>query len=162
KDFFDHWIDDVDDGERREATIKHYRRMANKHLVPAFGKFALTDVTDVAVKRLYKKLRKEDYAPATLNLLHIILTSLFKAAEDADLITRNHMRKVKAPKMPKPQPVAMNDDQVKAFLDAAATRQEAFMFQIAYFLGARPCEYLGLKWADFDKKGQRITIQRSL
>jgi hypothetical protein len=40
KDFFDHWIDDADDGERREATINHYRQRANKHLIPAFGKFA--------------------------------------------------------------------------------------------------------------------------
>jgi integrase len=36
------------------------------------------------------------------------------------------------------------------------------LFELAYFLGARPCEYLGLQWSDFDKKGQRITIQRSL
>src|SRR5215475_11218783 len=55
KDFFDRWIEDIDDGERREETIRNYRRIANRHLVPAFGKFALTDITDVAIKRLYKE-----------------------------------------------------------------------------------------------------------
>src|SRR5215510_14158259 len=42
KDFFDEWIEDCDDGERREETIRNYKRMGLKHLVPAFGKFALT------------------------------------------------------------------------------------------------------------------------
>lgn len=36
------------------------------------------------------------------------------------------------------------------------------MFELAYFLGARPCEYLGLQWGDVDWKAQRITIRRSL
>ncbi|HEV2665112.1 MAG TPA: tyrosine-type recombinase/integrase, partial [Blastocatellia bacterium] len=31
-----------------------------------------------------------------------------------------------------------------------------------YLVGARPCEYLGLKWSDLDWKAQRVTIQRSL
>src|SRR5215813_8206155 len=39
KDFFERWIEDIDDGERREETIRNYRRIATKHLVPAFGKF---------------------------------------------------------------------------------------------------------------------------
>jgi integrase len=161
-DFFDVWIDQVDDGERREETIRHYRQMATKHLLPAFGKFALTDVTDVAIKRLYKDLRKQEYAPATIGFLHTILTGLFQSAEDADLVLRNPMRKVKAPKLPKPRPVAMNSDQVQAYLDAASCKPEGFMFRLAYFLGARPNEYLGLRWSDFDKKEMRITIQRTL
>jgi integrase len=72
------------------------------------------------------------------------------------------MRKVKGPKMPKPNPVAMKGEEVNAFLEAAAKRPEGFMFQLAYYLGARPCEYLGLKWADVDKKERRLTIRRSL
>lgn len=161
-DFFNEWIEAIDDGERREETIRNYKRQGLKHLVPAFGKFALTDVTDVAIKRLYRELRKEGYAPGTINVLHTILTPLFAAAEDADLLLRNPMRKVKAPKLPKPRPVAMNDEQVRAYLDAAAARPEGFMFRLAYFLGARPCEYSGLKWRDVNWKAQTVTIQRSM
>ena len=59
--------------------------MATKYLLPLFGGFALTDVTDVAVKRFYKGMRKEGFAPATISLLHVILSGIFKSAEDADL-----------------------------------------------------------------------------
>jgi integrase len=161
-DFFEEWIDQADDGERREETIRVYRRLATRHLLPAFGKFSLTDITDVAVKRFYKTLRNEKYAPATINLLHVILTSIFRFAEDADLVLRNPMRKVKGPKIGKPRPVAMSGEQVQAYLSAASARPEVFMFHLAYYLGARPCEYLGLKWTDLDKKERLITIQRSL
>lgn len=161
-DYFNQWIEDIDDGERREETVRNYRRMGVKHLLPAFGKFALTDITDVAVKHFYKELRKNDYAPATVGMLHVILTMMFQAAEDGDLVLKNPMRKVKGPKMGKPRPVAMDGDQVQAFLDAAATRPEGFMFLLAYYSGCRPCEYTGLKWADYEKKGQSVTIRRSL
>lgn len=56
----------------------------------------------------------------------------------------------------------MTGEETQAFLTAAAVRPEGFMFALAYFLGARPCEYLGMKWSDVDWKSRRITIQRSL
>jgi integrase len=123
---------------------------------------SLTDITDVAIKRFYKRLREEAYAPATVSLVHVMLSNIFKLAESRELVIRNPMAKVKAPAQPKPKPVAMNGDQVRVFLDVAEKRPEGFMFALAYFLGARPCEYLGLQWSDLDKQGSRITIQRSL
>jgi len=51
KDFIVEWIDDRDDGGR-ECTVEHCRQFGNRYLVPAFGKFTLTDKTDVAIQRL--------------------------------------------------------------------------------------------------------------
>jgi integrase len=162
KDFFDVWIGDIDDGERRECTIEQYRQVGSAYLIPAFGRFALTDITDIAITRLYKQMRKDEYAPSTITMVHVVLSSILKAAEASDLLLRNPMRKVNAPKQPKPKPVAMDGEQVQAFLDAASSTPEGFMFALAYFLGSRPCEYLGLQWADVDLKARTVRIQRSL
>ena len=156
------WLEDIDDGERRESTVTHYKQMVETYLLPAFGKFTLTDITDVAIKRLYKDLRKRELSASTVNQVHVYLTSIFNLAEDSDLIRRNPMRKVKAPARPKPKPVAMKGDEAHRFLDAAKGRAEEFMFTLAFHLGARPCEYLGLKWADVDLQAKSLTIQRSL
>lgn len=165
-DFFAQWLDDIDDGERREATIRAYRQAGAAYLLPAFGKFALTDITDEAVTRFYRRMREEKYAPSTISFAHVLLSAVFNAAEAADLLLRNPMAKIKAgkkaPKQPKPQPVAMDGGQVQAFLDAADSTPEGFMFRLAYFLGCRPCEYLGLRWTDVDFKAGRVTVQRSL
>ena len=162
RDFFDEWIEEKDDGERRECTIEQYRTVGAAYLLPAFGRFTLADITDVAVERLYRDMRKRGRALATVRMAHVLLISVFKLAAKRGLVLANPMLKVDAPVKPKPKPVAMTGDQAQAFLDAASSRPEGFMFRIAYFLGARPCEYLGLKWEDVDLKAQRVTIRRSL
>lgn len=167
-DFFDKWLDDPDDGKRRECTIEKYREIGRYYLIPAFGKMALTDITDTAISRLYRDMRtrKPPYAPSTIRLVHVVLSSVLKAAEADDLLPRNPMHKIKAakkaPTQPKPKPVAMTTDEAQRFLDAAYATPHGFMFELAFFLGARPCEYLGLMWSDVDEAGKRITIQRSL
>jgi len=107
-------------------------------------------------------MRKAEYSPATIRFVHVLLTSIFKLAAKRGLVLANPMLKVEAPPKPKPKPVAMTGEETQQFLDAARVRPEGFMFRLAYFLGARPCEYLGLQWGDVDWKAQRVTIQRSL
>ncbi|MCI0390338.1 MAG: site-specific integrase [Acidobacteria bacterium] len=162
KDFFDEWIEERDDGERRECTISQYRQIGRLYLLPAFGKFALTDITDVAIARHYKELRKRKLAQATISLAHVLLTNIFKLATKRGLVLVNPMLKVEGPGRPKPKPVAMTTDESQTFLDAASAHPEGFMFGLAFYLGCRPCEYLGLKWSDVDFKEKLITIQRSL
>jgi integrase len=165
KDFFEEWIEDRDNGKRRECTIDQYRMMGRVYLLPAFGKFALTDVTDVAVKRFYKDMRKRKLSPYTIHNVHVLLANIFKMAAKRGLVLADPMTALEAddkPPSPKPKPVAMTADETQQFLDAAAARSEGFMFRLAYFLGARPCEYLGLQWSDVDFKNRRVTIQRSL
>lgn len=167
-DFFDKWIEDIDDGNRRECTIDRYRQVGRTILIPAFGKFALTDINDTAITRLYKSMRtrKNPYSQATIRMAHVVMSALLNAAEAEDLLLRNPMHKIragkKAPKQPKPDPIAMTAEESQRFLDAASSTAYGFMFDLAFFLGARPCEWLGLKWSDVDWEGKRITIQRSL
>jgi integrase-like protein len=91
KDFFDKWIEDIDDGERRECTVERYRQVGKTILMPAFGKMALADITDTAITRLYKSMRtrKPPYSQATVRMVHVVLSALLNAAEAEDLLLRN-------------------------------------------------------------------------
>jgi len=160
-DFFEQWLEAMDNGKRREATVKQYGDAGRIYLVPKIGHFALSDITDEVITRLYKEARKK-YSPSTLGHMHFVLSSVFKYAMKKGLVLVNPMTLVEAPPKPKPKPVAMNPDETQKFLEAAGKRQEGFMFRLAYFLGARPCEYLGLTWSDVDSKAQTVTIQRSM
>jgi integrase len=90
------------------------------------------------------------------------LKNIFKLAAKREMIIQNPINKVEGPGKPKPKPVAMTGDEVRTFLEAAGRRPEGFMFEFAFYLGARPCEYLGLQWSDIDARQGEITIQRSL
>jgi len=152
----------MDNGKRREATITQYRDSGRIYLTPAFGKLALTDITDTAVSRFYNEMRKKGFSASTISNAHFALASMFKMAAKKGLILVNPMATVDAPPKPKPKPVAMTADETRKFLNAASDRPEGFMFALAFYLGARPAEYLGLKWEDVDFNTQRITIRRSL
>lgn len=161
-DFFEQWIEEMDNGKRREATITQYRDTGRIYLAPAFGKLALTDITDTAVGRFYNEMRKKGFSASTIRNAHFVMVSMFKMATKKGLILANPMATVDAPPKPKPKPVAMTAGETQKFLEAAAVRPEGFMFALAFYLGARPAEYLGLKWEDVDFSAQRITIRRSL
>jgi integrase len=107
-------------------------------------------------------MRKRKLSPYTIAKAHVLLTNIFKVAARRGLILSNPMNLVDSPGKPEPSPVAMDEDQVKTFLDVASSTAEGFMFRFAFFLGARPCEYLGLKWSDVDFKAKTVHIQRSL
>lgn len=148
KDFFEEWIADRDDGERRECTIDRYRAVGRLYLLPTLGKLALADITDVVISRLYRELRKKGekgLSQATLCMVHVLLTNIFKLATKRGLVLVNPMLKVEGPGRPKARPEAMTTDEAQQFLDAARTRPEGFMFALAFYLGARPCEFLGLQ-----------------
>jgi integrase len=161
KDFFNEWIEERDDGERRECTIEKYREVGRDYLLPAFGKFMLADITDVAIQRFYKDLRKRGLAQATLHNIHVLLKNIFKLATKRELIIQNPMNNVDGPGKPKPRPVAMIGEQAEAYINAAGSHPDGFMFEFALYLGARPCEYMGLMWTDLNGQGE-IKIQRSL
>src|SRR5262245_13802868 len=95
-DFFAQWIEDRDNGKRRECTIDQYRMMGRVYLLPAFGKFALTDVTDVAVKRFYKDMRKRKLSPSTTHNVHVLLANIFKMAVKRGLLLANPMSALEA------------------------------------------------------------------
>jgi integrase len=162
RDFVQEWIEERNNGVRREATIEHYQRIAEAYIIPEFGGLALADITEAKIQRYYTGLRKKERAPATVRLIHVLLASIFKLAEKRELIRKNPMRFVEPPPTPKPKPEMMNQAEARAFLEAASQHPEGFMFALAFHLGARPCEYLGLMWSDIDFAGHRITIQRSL
>jgi len=162
RDFAREWIEERNNGVRREATIEHYRRITEAYIIPEFGGLALADITEAKIQAYYTSLRKKERAPATVRLIHVLLASIFKLAEKRELIRKNPMRFVEPPPTPKPKPEMMNQAEARAFLEAARRRPEGFMFALAFHLGARPCEYLGLMWTDIDFAGHRITIQRSL
>src|SRR5207248_8836410 len=54
-------------GERGERTLEHYQYHLNKHLVPAFGRKQLHQITTDDIARLITTLPAKGLAPKTIN-----------------------------------------------------------------------------------------------
>src|SRR5262245_25956096 len=56
----------------------------------------------------------------------------------------------------------MTPSQVTRFLASAAGTRFEVLFNLAFHLGCRPGELLGLKWADIDAEARNLRINQSI
>lgn len=136
--------------------------MADTYLLPVFGSLRLVDVTGDRIQKHYSDLKEQGMSSATLSYVHTLLTNIFDLAIRRDRLRRNPMLAVDAPRKEQKEVTAMDTEQVRKFLTTAEKHGVGVIFSLAFYTGARSCEYLGLKWGDVDWTGKRITIQRSL
>lgn len=158
-EFTDQWLDVVKT-RTRERTWKHYAEISGLYIRPAFGKKRLVDISAADVQGLYARLQDRGLSATTIRYVHTLFCNLFQLAMRRDMIRKNPMLAVEPPARKQKEMVAMSAEQIRKFLTAAEGRPESIIFAFAFFTGARPCEYLGLKWSDLE--GDRITIQRSI
>lgn len=145
----------------RSNTIESYRLTLKNHAFPNLGSrnLAAIDATDLA--GLYASLKSE-LSPGSLKLLHAILLSLFRQAFKANLIKRNPLLSVDAPKLQRREMQTMNADQAKAYLQLAQQTDYACLLTFMLVTGCRPSEAVGVKWSDIAFDQGTVTIQRQL
>jgi integrase len=160
-DFLDQWLNVVK-LRVREVSSVHYAQMVDTYIRPAFGALMLANVTADRIQQHYAQLQTVGLSASTIAYVHTLLANIFDLALRRELIRRNPMIAVDAPRKEQREVVAMDGDQMRRFLTAAQAYREAFVFSFAFYIGARSCEYLALKWADVDWAGKLITIQRSI
>ncbi len=160
-EFVKQWIDVVK-LRTRERTYKHYELIVNTYLSPAYSSKRLSDVTSSDINKLYADMLERGLSAKTVRYLHTLLTNIFKTAIRQDLLRRNPMIAVDAPKAVRKEMLYLDGEEMRRFLDAAGKREEGIIFETAFYSGARPSEYLSFKWSDIDWTAKTVTIQRSI
>jgi integrase len=164
-DTFDTFLDEWLSAKRqsvRERTHSHYTKLLTLYIRPALGKRRLIDVMAADIQAVYEKMLGEELSSSTAYFVHTILTNVFKLAVKRDKIRKNPMLGVEPPRLASREMSALDAGQIRLLLAAAQGRRESQLFTIAFYTGARPCEYLALKWTDVDLQAKTITIRRSL
>ena len=161
KAFLDQWLEDIAKTRVREATYDSYKYHLDHYLSDSLKQTALTNLRTVAIQRFYNSL-KQSFSPRTVQYVHTILKNALKKAVQMRLITDNPCDYAELPKKQKREIKVFNPVEAKSFLRAAESNKRGLVFEFALLTGARPEEYLGLKWSDFEKERGTITFQRTL
>lgn len=159
--FLDQWLETVK-LRGRERTWLHYANIAQRYVRPDLGKRRLIDVMAADVTALYTTLSGRGLSAATVRYVHTLLTNAFKLALRREQVRKNPMLGVDPPRKESRELQSLDADQMRAFLRAAEARHKATLFALAFYTGARPCEYLALKWSDLDNQAGAVTLQRSM
>lgn len=147
----------------RPATIRSYRQMMRRHVLPDLGAWALADIRAGDVERWTATLSGRGLAPSTVALARRVLAACLADAERDERVPRNAARLAHAPKVEgTTRRRALTAAEARTLLALAHDDPDAgLLVTLALGTGARVGELLALDWSDIDTDLQTVTIHGS-
>ena len=165
----DTWLPlQVRNGSNKPCTVVFYQNNAN-FIVEHFKGKTLQSITPMDIEKYLVFLRTEykskfgkPLSPKTTHHMYATLNLIFGYAERQEVIVKNPMERVEAPKKIKKPVDAMNEEQAKQFFSLLPTLPLDFqcMLLLIATTGIRRSECVGLKWKDLDEAACAIHIKR--
>jgi integrase len=159
-EFLDGWLTRKEQ-QLKASTWDDYRKAVNYHLIPGFGKLALSALTRPVVREWCSKLTCGNKRIG--NLLSILRSALDEA-EDDELIEANP---IKGWSYTKAEPPKDEDDvdpfnaKEQAAILAKLDGQARNLIQFAFWTGLRTSEMVALDWSDIDFKAGIVRVRKA-
>jgi integrase len=160
--YLTHWLENVHRLGIELTSLSRYRGILRTHLIPAFGHLQLSQLTKDHVQAFHAEKLRGGYAPATIRMIHNLLSCALDDAVADGLLARNVCDNVTLPKQRQHKPHVLNKEQASRLVAAARGHRLWFLILMGLATGARLGELLALHWSDFDMHGLRILIRRSV
>ena len=160
--FLGDWLEGTIRPTRRPTTYAGYEVNVRVHIVPAIGRVRLSRLTPAHVRRLLNESLAEGLAPRTVQYIHAVLKASLKQAVADGLIHRNVATLVQGPAVPTREVRPLSPDQVRAFLDGVRDDRLEALYFVAFTLGLRQSEILGLAWERVDLDAGTLEVTRGL
>jgi hypothetical protein len=96
--FMDRWMTFAEQN-LKPATVKRYREAIKIYIKPNLGDKSLHKVDALTVQQMYSQMLTDGLSPATVNLVHSVLSSAFKRAIKWDVLKSNVITNVDAPRI---------------------------------------------------------------
>ncbi len=160
-DHLDTWLEVVQ-GRVARQTAESYKMLLRVHVRPLIGHMRLADIKIPNVQRLYLEMSKQGRSPRTIRYTHTVLSMAMKKAVELDYIMKNPCDFVELPKVDRVERSVFSSEQARSFLESASKTKNGIIFELALITGARPEEYLALRWSDVDLSEGIVKIDRAL
>ena len=148
--FLDKWLTEVKRPVLRSATYIHYEGIVRLHIVPYFRGYSVRDVTPQHVHDWLRALARKGVPPTTVRYARGTLNRAYRHALSLDIVLRNPVAAVQAPRAPEREMLVWTPAQARAFLSATEGTTRHALYAVALYLGLRIGELLGLRWEDVD------------
>lgn len=158
------WLRYVEeDRRRRPSTLRDYRIVVDKVLVPALGHAPLDAITSSHIDAFRSDLVAEGrLSPRTINKYLALIHGILKRAQRVYGLSANAAAGVDR------QPARRSGDfdvltapEVEALIRAASSPQDAALFATAAYAGLRLGELRALRWRDVDFSKRLIHVRRA-
>lgn len=143
------WLGQVE-LERRRRTAESYAERVRLYLAPALGATALTSLAPEDVEGLVAAMRERGLSPRTIQYTRDVLRIALNVAVARGLIWRNVASLVAVPRAARRPAEPLTLDEVRRLRVTLRGHRWEALFLVAFALGLRQGEGLGLRWQDVD------------
>ena len=157
-DFFTHFMATATHLKPSSAT--YYRGLAQRHILPAFGRQALNTITVADVRAFLAELQHRTGSP-TVRAVHRLLRRALSVAQEEGRLGLNPAARAKVPQENNREPRFLTAQEVAAIVDEAPYRYRALLLLLAYG-GLRVGEAVGLRVSDLDLLRGRVNVSGAL
>src|SRR5581483_10421333 len=145
-----------EDRGRKASTVEDYRSIIRVHLLPAFGRVPIEDITPRDIDRFADSLVEREFngqriTPRTRIKILNVLHGVFKRARRVWDLPRNPAADVERPPHRSSGDIEVySPEEVHALIRAAIDECDAAVYATAAFAGLRMGELRALRWRDVD------------
>lgn len=162
KDYAERWFL-IKKGEKKaESTIRNYRTLLDKKIIPALGKKPIDLIKYEDIQKYFNSILKLSRSVSTQS--RSILNGIFELAERNEIIDKNPMRfKYEISKKVGKKVVLQDKDLINVIEKLELLNGEDYIYAcFLCFTALRRGEILGLKWGDLDFEKQEIHVRRGV
>ena len=168
-EYLNQWIESYVVTNTSPRTVEGYQLIVRRHLIPNLGTIPLTQLQPSHVQNYYAKALSGGrtdgnggLSARTVLHIHRVLSEALTHAVKWQILIRNVALAVDPPRPKRPEMTTLSEDQVTAFLQAAAGSQYRELFTVAVYTGMRRSELLGLRWKDVDLDLAQLSVTKTL
>lgn len=156
----DYWLPSVKPA-LKYSTKQHYEYVLNFHLYPEYGDTQLRLISRDMVQRFLLK-KFQDLSWKTVKHIRTVFGTVFKAAQDADLVSDNPVLKTRLPRQgPRSEKPVIQPENIRNLLENLPEPSRSIAGLLVY-TGMRIGEVLALRWRDVDLDSGKIQIRQTV
>jgi integrase len=115
----------------------------------------------ITVQDMYARMQRDGLSPATVNLVHSVLSSAFGRAVKWGVLHHNVIKNVDAPRIVRNEVEIFAPKEVRVLLSAAKYDRLEALYVLALSTGMRGGELLGLEWKHINLEAGTLDVRQT-
>lgn len=153
------WLSDIAPRTASESTIESvYRPRMQIWVIPRIGRHRLDRLRADHLDALYTEIADAGLASKSVLMVHQQVSRCLKMAVRRRIIGVNVATLIDAPKHRDVEIEAFAQEEAKAILQESTKRRNGARWSVAFALGYRQSEALGMRWSYVDLEKRRIRV----
>jgi integrase len=164
--YLDRWLGHMRTQISARSCELYGESIAN--IVPHIGHVILSKLQPASIAAMYATAlerggqRGEGLAPSSIKMMHRLLVQAFRQAVKWQLIARNPVDAVSAPRVERRQMRVLDTDGAAAYLAAARGHELCVPIMLGILCGLRRGEIAAVRWQDVDLDAGRLAVTGSI